>query len=208
MKSNHQGVWMRVWRKLPELLIETVSVIFAVLLALMINQWQKNKDNDELLLRSLMGITTELENNLKDMQDNVPKHERVLQQLDEGINALKSKKDGVTVDTSVYYVLFSASAWEAAKLSGAINQMKFEWIDKLSETYRLQALYENLQSQLVLQMSSSHGDTGDDDDRQALRIMNQSKYQVSVLLSVNQALITFYQKSLAMLETIIRTRQE
>jgi hypothetical protein len=149
MEGQDQRVFHRIRAKLPELVIESVSVVLAVLLALVANEWRQNRANRKLADRALIGIEQELRSNLQALEGNTPNHEEMLRQLESGIDMLRRNEQDFSVDATLLVSTQSASAWQTAQLTGAVNHMDYAVVVRLSELYSLQSFYSEVQSRLV-----------------------------------------------------------
>ena len=66
MDKQKGRVREQVRAKLPELLLEAVSVVFAVLVALAANEWRQNLADKQVAHRALTGIAEEMRASLEE----------------------------------------------------------------------------------------------------------------------------------------------
>lgn len=65
-----------------KLIIEFVSITFAVLLALMVNQYKDNRSNKILVKKTLANIRTEIEENKSTVEEMMAIHQNSIHLLD------------------------------------------------------------------------------------------------------------------------------
>ncbi len=138
------------WKKrLPHLLGDAAFVFLAVFLALVAEEWQEDRDRQELADRALRGIIHEIRSNLDELERNEQLNRTNLEQLS---RAAAEMERGVEIDElSVNYnvALTSSAAWDAARMSQAVHYLDLEIMTSLAELYEVQSLYERAQHGLV-----------------------------------------------------------
>lgn len=128
---------------ISNILIEVFSVVLAVLLALGVNEWRTTKSNENLGSEAFKKIVKEVKKN-KDKVDNLlQNHKGILADIDSVIARLKRKNN----DLSFGQIIFetpSSTAWEAAKLTSAINYLDYEKVEKITSVYATQKTYSDV----------------------------------------------------------------
>ena len=139
--------------KLPfsSILIEMFSVVFAVLLALGVNEWKNNNSNEELGLEAYKKITKEVEGNKRKISNILENHNNILANLDSVISHLRQKRDDITFGQMMFETP-SATAWEAAKLTNAVNYLKYDRIEKITSVYSTQKIYNDVSDRIFQEL--------------------------------------------------------
>jgi hypothetical protein len=140
-RSGNKG-WAHA--RLPQLALEAASVIFAVLVALAVDEWRGERANHEVAVRALTGIAKEIEVNLDELRDTHDENGRFLARLD----SAASMNAGRT-SAGFEYALLSASAWETAQITRATSYVDYDLVQSLARTYELQSLFIENQRVMV-----------------------------------------------------------
>lgn len=122
--------------KLPELLLEAASVMFAVLLALAVDEWREERANAELAERAFTLVVQEVRNNREELAGTRDGNAALLGYLTGWAETPPTASRELVVDYSV--ALLSTAAWEAARVSQAAHYMGLERISELSSVYDVQ----------------------------------------------------------------------
>lgn len=143
---------------LKRVLLEIVSVVFAVLLALGVNEWRKNLENEHLSHRALENIVLEIEANKSDIVNGLAEHKRLNAYLDSTLKAYKGapKENAITVKKSFRFSyehsVLNNTAWNSAQITQAVKFMDYETIAALSTIYELQAIYKDHGKEVIAAM--------------------------------------------------------
>ena len=125
-----------------KLLMEFVSVVFAVLLALGLNHWREASAEERLAEKALVNIFFEIYRNQKDVADEMISYEERLQ-------VVKAYRDSFDKGEEVRYSLgfniplLSNAAWNVANSTGAVKDFDQELLLELSSLYAFQEMYQN-----------------------------------------------------------------
>jgi hypothetical protein len=131
--------------KWPELLLEAASVVFAVMLALFVDQWRDNRENEQLAERARNAILAEIEANRAELLESRAGQQALLDSLTAGIqNAGDRPEPGFGVDFSMS--LLSSAAWEAATVTRAVHFLDYAWVRDIAGLYEFQELFEASQA--------------------------------------------------------------
>lgn len=132
--------------KWSSLILEMISVVFAILFALWVNQIQQNYDNQQKAKDQQLRIQAEVSRNLAVLEPHFVRNDNLLRSAQELIEERKSPQPGngpqyVTLGYS--FNSLENTEWEVAKLTGVIAHMKSDDISSLSNIYLDQALYSD-----------------------------------------------------------------
>ncbi len=132
--------------KWSTLLLEMISVVFAILLALWVNQIHQNYDNKNKATDQQQRILEEVSRNLAALEPHFTRNDSLL------ISArylIEERKNLLQDDGPQYFTLgysfnsLENTEWEVAKLTGVIAHMESDDIAILSNIYLDQALYSD-----------------------------------------------------------------
>jgi len=146
---------MRLRERLPEIALEGVFVVFAILLALAADQWQENRQNVEIAERALQGIETEMLANRVELLDSRGPNLELLGRLEAEVED-DAAASGLSVQFE--YSLLSSAAWQTAQVTQAIHHADYNLIQQIAKLYDLQDLFTESQRGMVQQMTGMGGD--------------------------------------------------
>jgi hypothetical protein len=154
----------RLSEKLPEILIEAASVVFALLLALALNQWNERRELHERGETVRAAIRAELAENRIEIDAARPALAGIRKRLRAVIDGSVVAEHELTVDLGVS--LLSAAAWHASLATQASETIDFRWMTTVAKIYELQENYLHVQSAAVDQLTSIPA--GGDKDAKAI----------------------------------------
>ena len=176
--------------KVPELAVEALSVMFAVLLAFAVDQWRVDKNNAELAARARESILAEIEANRSELLDSRPQHDALLHQMEQNLEAIEADlSTQVSVDFA--YSLLSSAAWQTAQVTQAAHYLDYDWIIRVSRMYDLQEQFRESQSGILDQISSfgataaAAGDLGP--------VLRALRGRIGILVGLQDGLIGAYE---------------
>ena len=134
----------KVW--LPRALFESVLIVFSILLALAMNEWQQDRERVHVVHRSILLLEREIRRNESSLTDQVPYHAGLRVVLHKGVGG-----DGVATVAAYREVMqefepasFINSAWSTAMATGSLANMDFELVSAISLTYGIQSRLEQI----------------------------------------------------------------
>lgn len=134
---------------LPKALFEAALIVLSVLLALVVNEWREDQQQQQRAGVALQSIQAELRENLQSVRRARANHLA----MQTSLRTLATR--GQTPPPDIYLggifnpALVSASAWEAARESGMTEHLPYELVLALSRVYAEQARYQALSNGLV-----------------------------------------------------------
>lgn len=165
--------------QLPAILIEAFSVIFAVLLALGINEWRETRARERLAADALVKLRQEVATNRENLGTALERQRAALEELTVAIEKI-SEGESREVEVGLVVEQLRNAAWESTILTDAARYMDFELVSTLSDVYHLQELVDDMVRQLLTRMTST--DFHDSDRRlNALRSYVDSLAQLVAL---------------------------
>lgn len=132
---------------LSAIAIEMISIVFAVLFALGVNEWRQNRADALLAEKALDGMLSEMETNRKLFARELPGHRALLDTLMETqamIAAGRMSADTVMNDLHFNPMLVRDAAWKTAMATQALIHMDFKTASLISDVYAIQKIYQDM----------------------------------------------------------------
>ena len=171
---------------IQRLIFEFISVSFAVLIALLVNQWREEYNNGKLAEKAIYNIKQELQENKDVMAILIPSHKSTLSHIDSIIG--REEKNISTVDSNILIdvTLISSSAWEMAEITNAIFYLDFDDANKMAKVYNLQSYYESIIKQFILKNSFSYQSDQD------LEFLRNNKQFLETIIPLEEDLQNYF----------------
>lgn len=135
--------------KIGEYLIQVLLIVFSVVLALALTEYINSLKTKKELNLMLKNIEEELRTNREIVEELIPYHENVLIKLKTSYSE-PQKLDSIKASDDINFFnfapkgiqqkLINKTAWETAKLSGLIHEIKNERLQLLAKTYEQQEI--------------------------------------------------------------------
>jgi len=148
----------RLHINISDLLVEIISIVVAILLALAVNNWQEHQRQKALLQQSLRNITQEVEANAAALQRELPHHLAAadgfarlvaLHSGDERIDYRQVRTEFIRTSPNGFHSTHASSiAWQIAQASRALDQMPYDERARLTRLYQLQDLHESAEAKV------------------------------------------------------------
>jgi len=171
---------------IKRLISEFVSVSFAVLIALLVNQWREDHNNGKLAEKAIYNISQELHENKDAMAILIPTHKSLLSQIDSIIGRKEKNISTLNSNISIDVTLISSSAWEMAEITNAIFYLDFDDANKMAKVYNLQSYYESIIKQFILKNAYTyHSD-------QDLEFLKNNKQFLETIIPLEEDLQNYF----------------
>ena len=151
----------RVRWRLAELVAEAVMVVFAVLVALGVEEWREERQLRAFADRARAAVDLEIEQNLEQLRshgpdmgegrDDVRNTLRTLRQVQEDPDSFEG--ESVTFNFSFDSPDISTAAWRVAQTSQGAPYFDYDWVIERARDYDALELYMDLQNQLMQEFS-------------------------------------------------------
>lgn len=132
--------------RFPELAVEAAMVVFALAVALGVDEWREDRQNEELAARALDGIAAEIRSNRSELSANAQANQELL------VRVREARRGGVLPEdfnVTFEYSLISSSAWESAQVTRATQFIPLEQVQTLAKLYGLQNLFLESQDRVM-----------------------------------------------------------
>ena len=136
-------------RRLPELLLEAFFVVFAVLVALAVDEYWEGREEEELAEIAQENVAAEVQANAAELGEATAANRMLYANLAEALSQMDAGGDPTLSDIQFEVSLLGADAWEAARVTRAVHFMEFERVSRISTMYGVQSLFLERQSEVV-----------------------------------------------------------
>lgn len=141
--------WRAFRARLPTVLAEAVSVVFAVLVALAVDEWWEDRENLELGRRGLEAIAAEVRTNLEGLERGGPEIALVMAHMDSVKALLDAGDQPESLSINYPVSLLSSAAWQTAQVTRAVHFVPIEEVTRIAGVYDFQAFFLRSQEQLT-----------------------------------------------------------
>lgn len=183
--------------KIPELILEAGMVVFAVIVALGVDEWRESRSNAELARRAMAGVVAEIESNRDELASARERNQALLSSVRE------AAEDSVlpeNFNVNYEYSLISSSAWETAQVTRSTQYMPLEQVQHLARLYGLQELFQRSQDQ-VMELILTLGEVA---DREPDRIPRLLRGPLTNAIGMEGLLFQAYDSTLANIRSASR----
>jgi hypothetical protein len=143
--------------KTVRLLVEVVSVVFAVLVALAVDELRQDHAERQQAEAARAAVLAEVHSNLEELRRTRPS----LDSLETLLAAIRDSTEGgrSSRGESLHLELpdFSDAAWRTAQMTQATAHLPLPWLIRVSKAYEAQGLYESLRTDVIRTFGSIVG---------------------------------------------------
>jgi len=185
------GVW------LPRVMFESALIVASILFALALDEWQEDREIDQLVDRSMASFEREIKRNQSRIEAVQPYHEGLQRMLESRIagEGIKSAGEFRNILDAMQPAVLLNSAWQTAVATGALSRMDYEVVAAVSLTYSTQArfdeIYRSGNNALLAPINFTP-------DRLDVSVYNAARF-VADITAAESELIAFYQQTLELL---------
>jgi hypothetical protein len=145
----------RLRAKLPEILFEAVSIVFAVLLALGVDQWREERSQQKLAERARAAIVAEIRANRDQLREVRARNQRNMGLMAADFTAPDSTPTQLRGNMS--WAQLSTAAWQTAQGAQATQRFDYDWLIRVARIYEGQALFMSTQSESFTHFGVTYG---------------------------------------------------
>jgi hypothetical protein len=136
-------------QKLPRVLLEVASVVFAVLVALAVDEWNEDRELREQASRARASVIAELEGNLAELEAGTVSSRAMADSASAVLSRIRSGEEVGSVGVQGSLPDFSDAAWETARVTGIVSHMDYDWVLQTARVYETQDITQELQRDLL-----------------------------------------------------------
>ena len=136
-------------RKAPELLLEAFFVVFAVVVALAVDEWNEDRELQARVERAQASVQAELRANRAELESTRESVATLFAGVHERVEALRAGETPQGWDAGATLPDFSDAAWETARVTGAVAHMDYAWVLEVARVYQTQARADDAQDVVI-----------------------------------------------------------
>ena len=133
--------------RMGEMALEAVMVVFAVLVALGVEEWREERTLRDFAGRAEASVMAEIRANLDEFEQSGPTIARSVERVAEALAA--EDIDALQGDLEFELPDISSAAWAAAQSSQAAPYLDYAWVIEVGRLYEAYETYERLGHQSV-----------------------------------------------------------
>jgi hypothetical protein len=118
---------------LSRALFESALIVFSILLALAINGWKENRDNERLARHALANFEREIQENSDRVERSIPYHSHLLEAFTKSHTVAE-----VPGWRGISSPILQDTAWQTALATNALGQIRYDTVSALSRVYTSQ----------------------------------------------------------------------
>ena len=180
--------------KLAEIAIEAVMIVFAVLIALGVEEWREERQLHRLADRARVAVDLELEHNLTEFEraeaNLIDEQEKIANALQALIEIKRGAPD--TDSTFMGFTLgfpeVSTAAWRVAQVSQAATYLDYDWLVERARQYDGLERYLDFQNQVITAVGLVVATADDEDMNDAITALRQVYGRLNILLQLHATL--------------------
>lgn len=136
-------------KRFGRLLGEAAMIVFAVLVALAVDEWNEGRERDIQVDRARAAIEAEMRANQQELAVGMESMRAMHGALAGMLDRLRSGERAIEWTIGAELPDFSDAAWETARVTGVVAHMDYEWVLRTARVYETQELARSLQNDLV-----------------------------------------------------------
>lgn len=185
---------LKLSKKLPDILLESLFIVLALLGALALEEWREDKERQGFADRAQKAILEELKSNKNQLDDKRKVHTEMLELLTKNLKTYEENGNkNADFDFSYSMALLTSAAWDTARMTQSAQLMKFEDVRDYSKIYKFQELFVENQQKLIEMIM----DIGDLEDDQYGKFTKGFIHRLTLLVEVNEMLSEIYGKAVS-----------
>jgi hypothetical protein len=129
---------------LPRVIFESFLITMSILVALALDEWRENREDDEMVQQALSNFVSEMDQNKARLEDAALFNDGLL-------NVLKNRYEQDDIESPIEYLNMVESyvssdlqttAWDTAIATGSLAKMDYNTVAVLTLTYKKQNIYD------------------------------------------------------------------
>jgi len=192
MAAKSTSVW------LPRVLFESALIVLSILVALGLDEWRENREDEETVQLALSNFVREIRLNQASVEDAAPFNQGLKSVLRNRYqtNDIGSVDEFVNMVESYSPTVLQSTAWETALATGSLAKMDYELVSALSLTYSLQNRYLMASRSGMAELTSPQNLSA---DKLNLAVYNSIRY-LSDITGMEEELSVTYNEANAVIQ--------
>ncbi len=197
MPAKATAVW------LPRVLVESALIVLSILVALGLDEWRENRQDEETVQLALSNFASELRQNQARVDDAAPFNRglrSVMRNRYEN-GEIESVDEFVNMVESYAPVVLQSTAWETALATGSLAKMQYNLVSALSLTYSLQNRYQLISRLGMTELTSPQNLS---EEKLNLAVYNSIRY-LDNITRMEEELGVIYDEAFLVIQTAMTT---
>jgi len=192
MAAKSTSVW------LPRVLFESALIVMSILVALGLDEWRENREDEETVQLALSNFVREIQQNQASVEDSAPFNQGLRSVLRNRYQTddIGSVDEFVNMVESYAPAVLQSTAWETALATGSLAKMEYELVSALSLTYSLQNRYLMASRSGMAELTSPQNLS---EEKLNLAVYNSIRY-LNDITSMEEELGVIYNEAFAVVQ--------
>jgi len=184
---------------LPRVLFESALIVISILVALGLDEWRDDRQDEETVQLALSNFASELRQNQARVEDAAPFNRGLRSVLRNHYqdDDIESVEEFVNMVESYAPVVLQSTAWETALATGSLAKMDYNLVSALSLTYSLQNRYQLASRSGMADLTSPQNLS---EEKLNLAMYNSIRY-LDDITSMEEELGVIYDEAFAVIQT-------
>ncbi len=179
--------------RLPDLLIESLFIVMALLGALAIDEWREERQKKELAEIAEKAVVEEMKENREQLDSRQVSHKAMLEELKKNMERWKKDStDKPEFDFNYSMALLSGAAWDSARMTQSVQYMPLKRVSNYSKIYHFQQVFIDNQNHLIDKVMT----LGELEEDQYRTFTQGVIHRIEILIEINESLVSAYQKAI------------
>ena len=191
---------------LPRVLFESALIVLSILVALGLDEWRENREDEENVQLALSNFSSELLLNQARVDDAAPFNRGLRNVLRNRYQTddIGSVDEFVNMVESYVPVVLQSAAWETALATGSLAKMDYDLVSALSLTYSLQNRYQLTSRSGMAELTSPQNLS---EEKLNLALYNSIRY-LDEVTNMEEELGVIYDEAFSVIQTARTTRAD
>jgi len=200
MSAKTTAVW------LPRVLFESTLIVLSILVALGLDEWRGDRQDEETVQLALSNFASELLQNQARIEDTAPFNQGLRSVLRNRYEHgdIGSVDDFVNMVESYTPAVLQSTAWETALATGSLAKMKYNLVSALSLTYSLQNRYQLISRLGMAELTSPQNLS---EEKLNLAVYNSIRY-LDTITSMEEELGVIYDEAFLVIQSARTTETD
>ena len=132
--------------------LELIGIVFAVLFALTVDEWQETRQQEALTAKLITNVNKEVKDNQSDLINHMIQNTEVINGLDLLMENRKSDSldyEKLRTIWSLHLPALSSTAWDSILLTNSVVYIELGTLEKLSNIYKHQIDFNEYANYLI-----------------------------------------------------------
>lgn len=181
------------------MLFESALIVISILVALGLDEWRDDRQDEETVQLALSNFASELRQNQARVEDAAPFNRGLRSVLRNHYqdDDIESVEEFVNMVESYAPVVLQSTAWETALATGSLAKMDYNLVSALSLTYSLQNRYQLASRSGMADLTSPQNLS---EEKLNLAMYNSIRY-LDDITSMEEELGVIYDEAFAVIQT-------